>query len=173
VVALLVYRRQLWPDSISAKIRELYDLKIKPNQERDITIKAIYLYPVRGVKGIEIDHCEVTPYGLKFDRNWVIVRTSKMKPLANNNSHLITYLRQEFIQSKHHGQRKVVRLYLQDDKCFNHIKKREQIIDYGAEYDDSRFVEAAKGLNGYKESDEVCKWLTDILGEEVILLRAN
>jgi uncharacterized protein YcbX len=48
---------------------------------------------MRGVKGIKVDHCELTESGLKHDRNWVIIGKKKMKPIANHNSEIITYLR--------------------------------------------------------------------------------
>jgi len=37
----------------------------------------------------------------------------------------------------------------------------------------SEFIEAKKNYRGYKESDEVCKWLSDIFDEEVILIKAE
>ena len=80
-------------EDIVDKIKNNYDLNIKPKQEREVKIKAIFLYPVRGIRGMKVDNCEITPYGLKNDRNWVIIGCKKMKPLANHNSHLITYLR--------------------------------------------------------------------------------
>lgn len=47
------------------KVRKHYDLDLKPYKERDVKIKAIFLYPVRGIRGVKVDHCEITPYGLK------------------------------------------------------------------------------------------------------------
>jgi len=34
-------------------------------------------------------------------------------------------------------------------------------------------VECAKGYRGYKEGDEVNKWLSEIFDEEVFLIRAE
>ena len=83
-------------DPVTAKnrIKEIYNLKLEPADEKPIPIKALYLYPVRGIKGIRVDVAEIQPFGLKNDRQWVIIDKEKMKPVANHNSHLITFLRQ-------------------------------------------------------------------------------
>lgn len=67
------------PKNVVQKIEETYNLKIKPNQEKSVKIKEMYLYPIRGVLGIKVNWVEITPFGLKQDRNWVIISTKKMK----------------------------------------------------------------------------------------------
>jgi hypothetical protein len=79
-------------------IKKSYDLTLKPEDETAIPIKSIYVYPVRGIKGIKVQEIEVTPFGIKGDRNWVIIGCKKMKPIANNNNHITSFLRQ--IRSK-------------------------------------------------------------------------
>ena len=74
-------------------IRKSYDLSIKESHEKEIKIKAIFIYPIRGVKGMKVKECEIGPYGIKKDRNWVIISKEKMKPIANNNNVIITFLR--------------------------------------------------------------------------------
>ena len=39
------------PPSIVQKIRKNYNLNVAPNEEKEIEIKGIYMYPIRGVKG--------------------------------------------------------------------------------------------------------------------------
>jgi len=146
----------------------LYNLKIKPNQEKSVKIKEMYLYPVRGVLGIKVKWVEITPFGLKLDRNWVIIGTKKMKPLSNDNSEVITFLRQEFVDEE----RTKLRLFLQDDKCFPELEKRELFLDFNREYTDKEFVECAENYRGYKESDEINLWLSEIFDQEVFIMRA-
>ena len=145
-------------------------MSVQPEQEKKVKIDQLWLYPVRGVKGIEVDSCELTPYGIKYDRNWVIVDLVKMKSVANHNSHLITFLRQEILEDKD-GMR--LRLFLQDKECFPNVKEREKYIYFNQKEDQQKLVEAAKNVRGYKESDDVCVWLSEILGLEVIILRAQ
>lgn len=95
---------------------------------------------------MKVDHCEITPGGLKNDRNWVIIGKKNMKPLANHNSHLITYLRQNFVKDSNK-----LRLYLQDKLCFPDLKVREQFLDFAKMYDESDLIECADNYRGYKE----------------------
>ena len=50
--------------------------------------------------GISLKECEVTTYGLKYDRYWCIIDEKKMKPVANHNSHIVTFLRQQVINTE-------------------------------------------------------------------------
>ena len=72
----------------------LLPLDIKQHYEKSLKIKGIYIYPVEGIRGCRMNSCEITPYGLKGDRNWVIVDKEDMKLIACHNSHIITFLRQ-------------------------------------------------------------------------------
>ena len=87
------------------------------DREKEVKIKAIYIYPIRGVKGVEVDQCELTPFGLKKDKNWVIINKKLMWPITCMSSHIITYLRVE-INPENPNE---VRLYLQDSKCFPNL----------------------------------------------------
>lgn len=69
-------------------------MDIEECEEKRVPIKSMWLYPVRGVKGIKVDHLEVSPTGIKNDRIWCMLDKKTKKPVANHNSYLITYLRQ-------------------------------------------------------------------------------
>ena len=56
------------PDVAKERIKEIYRLDLEPCEEKEIAIKGIYLYPIRGMKGIKVDVAEVQPFGLKNDR---------------------------------------------------------------------------------------------------------
>lgn len=81
------------PDVAKDRIKKIYKLDLEPADEKPIAIKGIYIYPIRGIKGIKVDVAEVQPFGLKNDRQWVIICKKKMKPVANHNSHIITFFR--------------------------------------------------------------------------------
>ena len=110
------------------QIRKLYDLSISPSRENDVKIKDIYLYPFRGVRGVKVDHCEITPYGLKRDRLWVIVSKTKNKVLDGCLTEIGTFMRQEFVGEDG------LRVYLMDDKCFPNIKKRDHVLNINRDY---------------------------------------
>ena len=80
-------------DKNMESIRKNFDLEIKQNDEKDIKIKELYLYPIRGVKGIKVKSAEVGPLGLKYDRYWTIINVKKMTPCANHNDTIVSFLR--------------------------------------------------------------------------------
>jgi len=96
---------------------ENYDLNIKPEDEKEITIKSIHIYPVRGVPGLEVQESEVIPGGLKWDRIWAIVNADKSCAYDNRNSEIISYLKLAWVE----GELNKIKLYLQDDKCFPEV----------------------------------------------------
>lgn len=66
----------------------------------------------------------------------------------------------------------VVRLFLQDTKCCPNVNRREAILDYGTLGDEIDIITAKNGQRGYKEADDISEWLSEILEEEVVLIRA-
>ena len=38
-------------------------------------ISSLHIYPVKGMRGISLDHAELTPEGLRHDRRWMVVRS--------------------------------------------------------------------------------------------------
>lgn len=154
-------------EDVVEKVKKHYNLDVEPRREKEVKIKSIWLYPVRGIRGMKVDHCEITPYGLKQDRNWVTISVKTMRPLANHNSHVITYLRQNFVKDS-----SKLRLYLQDKLCFPDMTVREQFLDFDADYSNAEMVECMDNYRGYKESDSVNQWLSQIFDEEVFVIRA-
>ena len=73
------------PDVAKERIKKIYKLDMEPADEKEIPIKGIYIYPIRGMKGIKVDVAEIQPHGIKNDRVWVVISKEKMKPLANQN----------------------------------------------------------------------------------------
>lgn len=148
-------------------------------QERDVPIRTIWLYPIRGVHGVQVAQAEITPGGLRYDRNWVIIGKSKMKPLANHNNSIVTFFRIRIVNTegglycKLGGTPATLTLSLQDDKCFPDMKQRSITLDFQKDYTGCELVQANKGYRGYLESEEVNAWLSSIFEEEVLLLRAE
>jgi len=81
-------------------------MNVQEMEEKEIKIKSMFIYPIRGVRGIEVDECEVTPAGLKWDRLWVFVDSDSRKPLDNSNNEITSYFRLQFMENNN------VRLFL-------------------------------------------------------------
>lgn len=159
-------------ENIVTKIKRLYNLSIQPFEEKVVPISSLWLYPVRGIKGFKVKEIGITPYGPKNDRQWVIIDKIKGRPLACDNSDVITFLRQK-IESGDSIEPIELKLMFQDNSCFPDIKKRNHILRFDKDYSKSEYVECAKGYRGYKEDDDVNQWLSDVFEEEVFLIRAE
>ena len=120
-------------ENIVERIKRLYNLSIQPAEEKEVKISSLWLYPVRGIKGFKVDQIGITPYGPANDRQWVIIDKIKGRPLACDNSHIITFMRQK-IESGDSIEPKELKLMFQDNSCFPDIKKRNHILKFNADY---------------------------------------
>ena len=78
------------------KIRQHYNLDIKPDdemKEKPVVMKQLFLYPVRGIKGMEVEYLELTPLGFRHDRNWITIDAKTLQFVVNKNTEMMTYLR--------------------------------------------------------------------------------
>ena len=85
-------------------------------------IQKLYVYPVRSIKGIEVDSIEITPLGPLYDRNWVLVCAKTLKVVANKNTEAITFLRNEFVRDPKTKEILKLRVYFQDEMCYPEIE---------------------------------------------------
>jgi uncharacterized protein YcbX len=64
-------------------------------------LKKLYIYPVRGIAGIEVDKLELIPEGggVKYDRVFVILQKGKKDPVtvAKVQFGKLSELKQEFV----------------------------------------------------------------------------
>ena len=85
---------QLKNFKFQTKVLELYKAEVN---EIQIPIHKLLLYPVRGIKGIEVKCLQMTSGGAKFDREWVLVRTVNNKYISLMTTPHFTRLRQKLI----------------------------------------------------------------------------
>jgi hypothetical protein len=79
-VAILVAIYFLRPSNTTlSRIKDFYDLTIQPSQEQKVKISSLYLYPVRGIRGITVDYLTLTESGALNDRLWVMIDKKKNK----------------------------------------------------------------------------------------------
>ncbi len=58
--------------------RERYNFSVKPEQEKGVKVEKLFIYPMRGIMGIEVPHIKVSKYGIKYDREWAIYDKDKL-----------------------------------------------------------------------------------------------
>lgn len=42
-----------------------------------VSVKALYIYPVKSCRGIQVSHASITPTGFKWDRQWMIINANR------------------------------------------------------------------------------------------------
>ena len=56
-------------------------------------IEKLYVYPMRGIMGIEVDAMKVSPVGMKYDREWAIYDKEKLGCITHSPEVKLTQLR--------------------------------------------------------------------------------
>lgn len=90
IPAFLLLFRKL---SYDYKILDIYEFPA--SETTKIQIKKLFLYPVRGIKEIEVDKLYMTNSGPLFDWEWLIVRTADGKHRSLTNTPEMTRFRQK------------------------------------------------------------------------------
>ena len=133
--------------------------------EKPVKITDLYVYPIRGIKGIKVDNLELNQNrtGFKYDRMFVILK--KGEKIAVALSHMkfdkLTELKQEFV----------------DDGSKVRLSHGEEHIDLditrpptGQIYQDTT---TNYKVRGYIMPSEVNQWLQDYFNDEnIFMLRA-
>jgi tRNA(His) 5'-end guanylyltransferase len=47
-------------------------IEVQPKDEKPIKIEKLWIFPLRGVMGIEVPEIKVSKWGIKYDREWAI-----------------------------------------------------------------------------------------------------
>lgn len=57
-------------------------MSVPYEKERPIKIDHIFIFPCRGIKGLEVDSVKVSSSGIKYDREFAIVDKEKLTLIA-------------------------------------------------------------------------------------------
>ena len=63
-------------------------------------IEKLYIYPMRGVMGIEVPQMKVSKFGIKYDREWSLFDTTKLSVVHQVLQVKLTELRQRIEKNK-------------------------------------------------------------------------
>lgn len=120
-----------------------------------IKITALYVYPIKSLKGISLQEAEISATGIAYDRYWMLV--DENGDFMSQREHAILALFQVSMQSDHIS----VRF---ENKTIN-IPKTLTTKNFKA------VVIWEENVNGYQESDEINEWFSNILNKKVFLVR--
>lgn len=75
------------------EVRSRYK-EVKPEEERSVKIEKLWIFPMRGVMGIEVPEIKVSKWGIKYDREWAIYEKGKLGCITQSPEVKLTQLRQ-------------------------------------------------------------------------------
>jgi hypothetical protein len=74
-------------------VRQRYR-EVKPEDEKPIRIEKLWIFPMRGIMGIEVPEIKVSKWGIKYDREWAIYEVGKLGAITQSPEVKLTQLRQ-------------------------------------------------------------------------------
>ena len=78
-----------------SQVRERYT-EVQPEDEKPIKIEKLWIFPLRGVMGIEVPEIKVSKWGIKYDREWAIYeKGGKFSCVTQSPEVKLTQLRQK------------------------------------------------------------------------------
>ena len=141
-------------------------------QEKPIAkIKALYQYPCRGIRGFEVDQLFMSESGPKYDRMWVMLRKKDLKARSLANVAEMTRFRQKYLYNKD-GHPDSLIIYIEKE-VMPDLPVRKVRIPINRKFLSQDLIKGKENYEGYKEADAISEWLSEILGLEVVLIRAS
>lgn len=152
-------------------MRQRYKFNVRPEQEKNIKIDKLYLYPMRGIMGIEVDALKVSKFGIKFDREWAIYEKDKLGCVTQSPEVKLTQLRQSIEKNKATKQKFLVISIIDSHKATAPAGLAHEIKIPIRKEVTGEIVDTGK-VRGIAEGKEFDEWFSTFLGKSVILLRS-
>lgn len=106
---------------------------------KNITVAALYIYPVKSMSGIEVKQIEFDKYGARYDRNWMVIDENGNALTQRQNKQLALFkltLTDEFIEFSFQNQKFRLEhsVYANNQRILAKVWAfGEELIDCGAE----------------------------------------
>lgn len=145
--------------------------EVKPEEETSVKIEKLWIFPMRGIMGIEVPEIKVTKLGIKYDREWTLADKEKKGCLTQSPEVKFTQLRQKIEKNAATKEKHLV---------ISIIESHREQAPAGLPHEiripirevEGELVDTGKGC-GYRQGAEFDEWFSKFLGREVILLRAS
>lgn len=119
--------------------------------KQNIKITNLYIYPVKSLKGISINESILTPKGLKYDRNWMIVD-------QDNN----------FVTQRQIPEMSLISISI-NFKQLVFEKENFSKITINLDSDKNNLIKTevwGNNCEGFDEGIEISEWLTNAIGKQ-------
>ena len=68
------------------------------NRDPNVRIQSLHVYPVKSLKGFEVDSWPISKYGLKYDREWMIYNIKSKRFVTQREIHKLALVKAELIR---------------------------------------------------------------------------
>lgn len=130
------------------------------HRRKRLTIKALYLYPIKGCRGISVDQANVTRRGLKHDRTMMLVNEDCK--FISQRSHPRMVLLQTKLEEGHHEGRALLRVSAPSEDGGPDL-----VVEMPHDYDNEEEEEFLMGRGKQTSYLQVSVWGTACLAYEV------
>jgi len=127
-------------------------------------VSELHLYPVKSLKGFQVEHAELTPLGLKYDRAWMIVDESNQCITQRKHPQMIlikTAIEQECLKISAKGNEDIF-IPLESTHAESSKKPSFSAVVWG---DECQVSEDTTDINGV----DISVWLTSVIGSKKTL----
>lgn len=153
-------------------MRARYSFTVKPEQEKSVKCEKLYIYPMRGIMGIEVDSMKVSQYGIKYDREWAIYDTDKLGCITQSPEVKLTQLRQRIDKNTATKEKALVISVIESHQASLPKGLPKEIRIPIQKNPTGEVVDTGK-VRGMKVGKEFDEWFSSFLGKSVVLLRAS
>ena len=144
--------------------------EVKPEDETSVKIEKLWLFPMRGIMGIEVPEVKVSKYGIKYDREWTIADKTKLSCITQSPEVKLTQLRQKIEKNEATKEKHLVISIIESHRDQAPAGLSHE-IRIPIRHIEGEIVDTGKG-QGVRQGEEFDEWFSKFLGREVIILRS-
>jgi uncharacterized protein YcbX len=152
-------------------IRSRYNFEVRPSQEKNIKIEKLYIYPMRGIMGIEVDSMKVSKFGIKYDREWAIYDGEKLGCVTQSPEVKLTQLRQRIEKDQATKQKYLVISIIESHQHLAPADLPKELRIPIRKEVTGEVVDTGK-VKGVREGEQFDQWFSKFLGKPVVFLRS-
>ena len=153
------------------ELRAKYQFTVRPENEKSIKIQKLYIYPMRGIMGIEVDAMKVSKFGIKYDREWAVYDKSKLGCITQAPEVKLTQLRQRIEKDLATKQKTLVISIIESHQGSAPAGLPLELRIPIRKNPTGKVIDTGK-VQGIAEGEQFDEWFSKFLDKEVIVLRS-
>ncbi len=134
-------------------------------------IEKLWIFPMRGIMGIEVPEIKVATWGIKYDREWTIAdKGGKHGCITQSPEVKLTQLRQRIEKNAATKEKHLVISIIESHRAEAPAGLPHE-LRIPIRHVEGEIIDTGKG-QGIRQGDEYDEWFSKFLGKEVMILRS-